>query len=253
MTPFEALYGRKPPTIPDYIRGSSKVDQVDSALLQRDQLLQLLKANLLRAQLRMKHQADKHRADREYKVGDWVFLKLQPYRQSIVASRTSHKFSRRYFGPFQILERIGSVAYRLSLPEGSKIHPTFHVSLIKPCVGDPSSHAIPLPPVTTESHPLVQPSQVLATRTIQRGQSLCSQVLIQWSGLPPSDATWEDASEIQRLFPALNLEDKVPFDGGRNVTPGHLGHQPSSDATPARVPARHRLRPSHLADYVHMG
>lgn len=61
----------------------------------------------------MKHQADKKRSFRQFKVGDWVYLKLQPYVQTSVAQRACHKLAFRYFGPFQILDRVGSVAYRL--------------------------------------------------------------------------------------------------------------------------------------------
>jgi len=59
------------------------------------------------------HQADKHRSERHFNVGDEVFVKLQPYVQSTLAPRTNQKLSFKYFGPFTILERVGSVAYKL--------------------------------------------------------------------------------------------------------------------------------------------
>ena len=78
LTPFEALYGYAPPIHLPYLPDSSDVFQVDRHLQERDSMLQLLKHHLQRAQSRMKSQADKHRVDRQFVIGDWVYLKLQP-------------------------------------------------------------------------------------------------------------------------------------------------------------------------------
>ena len=74
-------------------------------------------------------QADKNMTFREFKIGDMVFLKLQPYIQSSVASRANHKLVFKYFGPFRVIDKINEVAYKLELPEGSTV---FHVSLLRP-------------------------------------------------------------------------------------------------------------------------
>ena len=79
----------------------------------------------------MKSQADKHWTEREFAVGDSVFLKLQPYVQSMVASRSNHKLSFRFYGPYKIIQRVGQVAYKLDLPPDAKIHPVVHVSQLK--------------------------------------------------------------------------------------------------------------------------
>ena len=122
MTPFQALYGRPPPAIPSYEIGSCPIEELDDQMTARDELLQELKAHLHAANNRMKQAADKKRREVNFEVGDWVYLRLQPYRQQSVFRRTSHKLSNRYYGPYQIEERIGPVAYKLKLSPGSRIH-----------------------------------------------------------------------------------------------------------------------------------
>ena len=131
LTPFEALYGFPLPKLQGYMPSTTRVDALDSLLRQRQAVLDTLKVHLATAQARMKTQADKHRQERSFAMGDWVFLRLQPYRQQSLASKGRWKLSPRYFGPFQVLKKIGSVSYKLDLPAESRIHPVFHMSSLK--------------------------------------------------------------------------------------------------------------------------
>lgn len=76
----------------------------------------VIKQHLARSRLRMKKQADKHGSEREFRVGDMVFLKLQPYVQSSLAPRSNQKLAFKFFGPFPVVAKVRQVAYRLQLP-----------------------------------------------------------------------------------------------------------------------------------------
>ncbi|KAL4297251.1 hypothetical protein GQ457_12G025690 [Hibiscus cannabinus] len=145
MTPFRALYGRDPPTLVSYVDGGSLNPQVDTALRDRDEILRELKHNLFQAQLRMKNQADKRRREVELTVGDWAFVRLQPYRQLSLRMNRNQKLSPRFFGPYKVAQRIGPVAYKLELPDSTRIHPIFHISQLKQCKGQPLHQVTPLP------------------------------------------------------------------------------------------------------------
>ena len=90
MTPFKAVFGRYPPSILDYIPATDSTKVVDQMLIKRHELLQQLKRNLLKAQKNMKKIADGHRRDLELQIGDLVLVKLQPHRQTSVATRVSN-------------------------------------------------------------------------------------------------------------------------------------------------------------------
>lgn len=194
-----------PPTIP----------KLDEWLKEREVMTKLLEHHLIRIKQRMKSQADKKRTERQFQIGDKVYLRLQPYIQSFVASLSNYKLSFRYYGPFEIEDRVGTVAYRLKLPPSSMIHPVFHVSQLKKVVREdrPVESHLPLEPLAYQA-----PEQVLARRWCRQGATPFSQVLVRWTGMPNSLPTWENLLDIQRSFPSAPAWGQAVTEGGGIVT-----------------------------------
>ena len=163
----------------------------------------------------MKSHANQHRRDVTFSVGDWVYLKLQPYRQSSVAFRASLKLSPHFYGPYQILARVGIVAYRLDLPAGSCIHNVFHVSLLRKHLSVTPIASPDLPPTSDDSTVMPQLEVVLDRRIIHKWK-YCpkTEVLIKWKGAPIEDATWENAWRFARAYPDFSLVGKGSLGGG---------------------------------------
>lgn len=205
MSPFEALYGRKPPCIPRYTRGSTSIPTLDEALTSRDELLRKLKANLLAARNRMTQKANAHRCELTLAVGDLVLVRLRPYRQTTLRQQRHHKLSKRYYGPYPIIERIGPVAYKLQLPLNSRIHPVFHISTLKPFRSTEAPSPCDLPTESFNNQPVEVPAAVLGQRTILVHGKPCHQILVQWVGLPADEASWEDLDSFQLSFPTFHL------------------------------------------------
>lgn len=171
MTPFEVVYGRPPPTITRFIADSSHNQAVVENFRQRDETLAILKDNLHQAQARMKALADKGRRDISFEVGDWVYVRFRPYRQLSMRLQRYSKLSRRFFGPFKILQRIGVVAYKLDLPTSSRIHNVFHGKLSQQVT--PNDLLDPAAPL------IFQPGSTLQHMLVSKGGHQIQQFLIR--------------------------------------------------------------------------
>ena len=131
-----ALYGYHPLSITSSLR-DSKVQVVEDYMERQQQVLQLLKENLNLAQNRIKQQAYQHCSEQSFNVGDWVFLRLPPYKQmSLKNTKKDNKLSPKYYSPYKVLQKIGSMAYKLELPASSQVHLVFHVSCLKKVISN---------------------------------------------------------------------------------------------------------------------
>jgi len=167
-SPFEALYGSAPALYLPYVPMETCNDMVDRSLQKREEMLKLLKWHLQRAQHRMTQYANQKHSDREFAMGDFVFVKLQPYRQASMGHCTNEKLAHKFYGPYQMSDRIGKVAYMLELPSSSKIHPTFHVAQLKKCHGHINPTVV-LPEMLTDVGAKREPEAIVDRKMFQRG------------------------------------------------------------------------------------
>jgi hypothetical protein len=179
----------------------------------------MLRTQLVRAQTRFKKHADRNRTERSFAVGEQVLLKLQPYAQSTVANRPCHKLAYKFFGPFPVEQRIGELAYKLTLPADARIHPVFHVSQLKPFTPDhtPVFSELPRPPDL--SAVTVEPAVILDRRMRRKGNNPVIQLKIQWSSLPADAATWEDYDVLRLRYPEAAIWEEASSQGAAIVTP----------------------------------
>jgi hypothetical protein len=170
-------------------------EEADSSVIdwvqERQNYSEFLKERLAVAQNRMKLQADK-RSEREFQVGDMVLLKLQPYVQNSVVSRPCPKLAFKFFGPFKVLQKVGSVAYKLELPAAAQIHPVFHVSQLNPYTPSYQPVFSDLSQIVDLSSVEVYPVKIVEHRLVRKGSHSVVQVKVAWSNLPDDALTWED-------------------------------------------------------------
>jgi hypothetical protein len=201
-TPFKVLYGHSP-----HVLG---IDRVEACALpnleewhrERALMTKLLQQHVERVQQRMKSQADKGRTERSFAVGDWVYLKLQPYLQSSFEHHSNYKLSFRFYGPYEVEQRVGEVTYKLKLPATSMIHPVIHVSQLKKSV---AKDAMVLKDLPTEPPALQVPDKILARHQRRLGAILRNEVLIPG----PVYLMLLQLGKICRLFVFISLMHRL--------------------------------------------
>ena len=166
--------------------------------------MSLIRQRLFTAQSRQKIYADVRRRPLEFKVGDHVFLKVIPKR-GVVRFGKRGKLSPRFIGPFEILERVGTVAYWLALPPSmSGVHEVFHVSMLRKYTPDPA-HVVDWGQIevdtdeTFEEGPMCivdSRDQVLRHKTVRL-------VLVLWRHYRVEESTWEREDMMRATYPFL--------------------------------------------------
>jgi hypothetical protein len=136
-------------------------------------------------------------------VSDHVFLKVKTNKSSLKL-RSYAKLVARFCGPFEILERIGPVAYMLALPASMTVHNVFHVSLLKRYILD-ANHVIDWNVIKVEPEGVLQvhPVCILDKKSKQLQNRAIELVKVQWTWYGPEDATWENEDVMWAKYPHL--------------------------------------------------
>ena len=158
-------------------------------LLDLEQLVTKVLGNLKKAQDHQKSYADKERKDKDYQVGEHVYLKLKAKWSSLSLGRCC-KAAPRFFGPFEILAKKGPVAYELALPAHVRDHNVFHAYLVNKYVYD-TKHVIDwsLLHVEPEGEFSPEPLRILEKREVQLRKHTVVQLKVQWKHFEVDDAT----------------------------------------------------------------
>ncbi|GJW22748.1 putative reverse transcriptase domain-containing protein [Tanacetum coccineum] len=198
--PFEALYGRKcrSPVLWGEIGERSLIGP--ELVLETTDKVVLIKEKLKATRDRQKSYADKRRKPLEFKVGDRVLLRALPWK-GVVRFGKKGKLAPRYVGPFEILERIGLVAYRLRLPEElNSVHDTFHVSNLKKCLEDVNLH-VPLDEIKVDkTFCFVEEPVEIMDREIKKFRKI-TLVKVRWNSKRCPEFTWEHEDQMRIKYP----------------------------------------------------
>ncbi|GKV41043.1 hypothetical protein SLEP1_g48622 [Rubroshorea leprosula] len=241
QSPFEIVTGQQPLPPHSVTRGYTGASPAAYNWAKDwQEQLDVAKVYLDKASKKMKKWADKKRRPLEFRVGDLVMVKLPA--QQFKAYRQVHKgLVRRYEGPYPILGKVGKVSYRVDLPPKLKIHPVFHVSLLKPFHGDLEDPARGVsqraPPVTITSYDK-QVSEILADRIIrQRGVPNHTEYLVKWKDQLDDEASWGCEEDLWQFTSAIEAYKARKLDEGVKSFGGGECHRPRARTPKGRVPA----------------
>ena len=225
MAPYESLYGQRCRTPMCWTELNEHKAIGPDTVKDTEEKVQVIWKRLKAANDRQKSYVDLKRRDIEYEVGDKVFLKVSLWRK-ILRFGQKGKLSPRFIGPYEILERVGPVAYRLALPpELAKLHNVFHVSMLRRYRSD-ESHILPVQEIQVhEDLSYDEESKAILAREVKQLRN--KQVLllkVLWKHHGREKATWEPkatmrAQYLQLFESSMNLEDEILLKEGRIVTP----------------------------------
>jgi hypothetical protein len=206
ISPFKLMYGFQPSSPLERVLEAFTVDTVDNVkqvhttaqfLEEMTADLQMAKDSILRAQAQAAIQANKHRRDGAFEMGDLVMLNSA----HVNLKGTSRKLKPRWVGPFRVTQLVNNVSVRLELPTTIRLHPVVHISQIKPYVVDPRweiRNKPPPPVVDADGGVSYIVERIMQHKTVYRGarRTPSSKYLVKWEGYPLWECTWEPESSF---------------------------------------------------------
>jgi len=204
MAPYEALYGHRcrTPICWDEVgeRRLSKVELIDQTI----EIVQKIRERLRAAQDRKKSYANVRRRLLIFNIGDHVFLKVSPLKGNLRFGQKG-KLTPRYIGPFEILQKVGPVPYRLALPPALQgIHDVFHVSQLRQYIPDPQ-HVISFEPLQLKENLtyVKEPDRIIDRKDRVLRNRAIPFVKVLWKHRQTADATWEPKTKMRQKYPHL--------------------------------------------------
>jgi len=244
-TPFYLDYGQHPWSPVDFFNPtthgnvSSSNDTADTFATRLQETIAAAKSSIQRAQQSQKKHADKRRKPHPtFNVDDLVLLSATAVHGN--GAIKLPKLDPRWYGPFPVVQQINNVSYKLQLPQDLRIHPVFHVSVLKRYHGTPSDDPPPGPVavIDGEEHFIVEAVIKHALRRNVDDRSLTERhYLVHWQGYSPFDRTWEPYSRVHVLDVVRDYEARLP--PAQRWSPGMVQRR-----QPTPRPPPHRAAPS---------
>ena len=212
MAPYEALYGRpcRSPLCWTEVGESSIIGP--NLIRDTSEKVNLIRQRLLMAQSRQKSYADVRRRPLEFEVGDHVFLKVM-LKRGVVRFGKRGKLSPRLIGPFEILERVGAIAYWLALPPSmSGVQEVFHVSMLRKYTPD-SGHVLDWGQIEVDTDGTFEegPVCILDSRDQVLRRKTVRLVRVLWRHYGVEDSTWECDDMMRATYPFLFRDEGTRF------------------------------------------
>ncbi|GKA42362.1 putative reverse transcriptase domain-containing protein [Tanacetum coccineum] len=202
--PFEALYGRKCRSPVCWAKVGDAQLTGPAIIHETTKKIVQVKSRIQAAHDRQKSYANIRHKPMVFQVGDKVMLKVSPWK-GVVRFGKREKLNPRYVGPFKVIERVGTVAYKLELPQQlSRVHNTFHVSNLKKCLSD-ESLVIPLEELRVDDklHFVEEPVEVMDREIKQLKRSRIPIIKVRWNSKRGPEFTWEREDQFKPKYPHL--------------------------------------------------